>query len=624
MGNRETEAHPLIEKVSAFPQMPGVYLMRAADSEVIYIGKAKKLRSRVRSYFNGQDDRLQVGFLMQRVADIEMIVTETENQAFILERDLIAKYKPRYNIRLKDDKTYLSIRLDRSVPWPRLELVRRREDDDAEYFGPYSFSHELRSLLDSVKRAVPLRSCADAVFYNRTRPCLEYQIKRCCGPCCLEVDRKQYEEYLDQAVALLQGKADWLVKDLTKKMEKASAELRFEDAATIRDRIETLQTTKTAHDLISLKGDDKDVFALYREETLAALAVLRVRGGRISESKNFLLQDLHVSDAEVLESGISQFYMGDREVPAEIVVPLEFENLSLVAEALTTRRGARVEIATAQRGVRYRLSQLAHVNAQQHFISSYGKEERYQSIAKALAKTAKLRQVPRRIECVDISNLQGSDIVGALVSFFDGEPDKARYRKYKMKGRDLPDDFASIFEVVSRRLERAKEEDTLPDLLIIDGGPGQLSKAIEARDALGIQLDIIALAKMRTMRDPYSPTVQSSNERIYIADAAEPIELDAQAELTKFLQRVRDEAHRFVITFHRTKRAGRVLRSVLDEIPGIGPERRQRLLRYFGSVAMIARADGAEVARVGRMPRSLADKLQRTLSSRQQGPKGSP
>lgn len=604
----------LLTQVSAFPLLPGVYLMRAADGEVIYVGKAKSLRHRVRNYFAGSDERLQVEFLMQRVAEIETIVTETENQAFILERDLIAKYKPRYNIRLKDDKTYLSIRVDRDAPWPRLELVRRREDDRAEYFGPYSFSYELRSLLDTIKRTVPLRTCSDTVFYNRQRPCLEYQIKRCCGPCCLPVDRREYGEYVKQAIAILEGRIGKLLESLNAKMERAAAELRFEDAAVLRDRIEVLDRTRTAHDLISLRGDDKDVFALYREEAIGVLTVLQVRDGRICESKNFLLHEMRISDAEVMESAISQFYSGDREIPGEVLMPILFENSSLVSEALEQRRGAKLEIVAPQRGVKHRLLKLAQMNAQQYFLRSFGAEERYQSVAKALATMCSLSQVPRRIECVDISNLQASDIVGAVVSFYDGVPDKARYRKFKVARKEVPDDFASIFEVVSRRLAQAKEEDTMPDLLVVDGGAGQLRKAVEARDALGAEVEIISLAKMRTVRDPFSSQVETSQERIFLPTMEDPIALDPHSEVTKFMQRVRDEAHRFVITFHRTRRAGRVLRSALDEIPGVGPERRQRLMKHYGSMAMIRRASADELAKVGRMPKPLAEKILRELS----------
>lgn len=605
-------------KIDAFPKLPGVYLMRDGGGEVIYVGKAKNLRDRTRSYLTGRDERLQIEYLLQRIRDIENIVTENEHQAFILERDLIAKYKPRYNVRLKDDKAYLSIRIDENVEWPRLELVRKVENDGAQYFGPFSFSYELRTLLDIIKRVVPLRTCSDTVFYNRQRPCLEYQIKRCAGPCTLPVDRRQYGEWIQQAKAILQGKTEGLVADLKMQMERASEDLRFEDAALIRDRLTVLENLKGSQRIMSSMGEDRDVFALYREERLAALSILKVRSGRVADNQNFSFTDMAVPDEEILEGAVSQYYEGQREIPDEIILPFEFQNASIVKQIVEEKAGRSVDFTVPQRGVKARLLSLAQLNARQYFLSQFDAETRYTEISKSLAKTLGLRQMPRRIECVDISNFQGSDIVGAIVSFFDGRPDKEHYRKYKISVQDKPDDFASIEEVVGRRLKRGLEENDLPDLLIIDGGQGQLRRALAAREEARAGIDIVALAKERTVSDVSSRRIEKKPERIYTDPEAEPIVFEPSSEVTHLIQRIRDEAHRFVITFHRKTRSKRVFRSALDSIAGVGPDRRARLLRHFGSVDAMKAVPPQELAKAGRMPLPLAEKILRVLNA----PKG--
>ncbi|RMG40966.1 MAG: excinuclease ABC subunit UvrC [Candidatus Dadabacteria bacterium] len=594
-------------KVREFPQHPGVYLMRAENSDVIYVGKAKNLRARVRSYFGSGDGRAQIEFLMRKVFEIESIVTASEEEASLLERDLIARYKPRYNIRLKDDKAYLSVRIDRNARWPRLELVRKIGQDSALYFGPYTSSYDLRNVLEIIKRVVPLRTCSDTVFYNRQRPCLEYQIKRCAAPCCLTVSEDDYQSWVDEAIAILEGNTSELETMLTDLMEQASQELRFEEAALYRDRLEALKNFRSGKSFAGDADESRDVFAIYREKRLAALIVLHVRNARVVDSSAFTFDSIEVSDGELLEAALSQFYEGSREVPPEIILPFEFDNLSLVRELIKSRRGAAVTLTVPKRGSKFHLLELAKLNARQHYANKFDAEERYLEVAKSLAALAKLKQVPRRIECVDISNLQGSDIVGAVVSFFDGQSDKSGYRRYKLSSAGAPDDFSAIHEVVARRLQRAQADEDLPDLLIIDGGPGQLSAALRARDTLGIDLDIIAIAKKRT--SGAKRTSRSGNERLYIEGQPEPLVLDDSSALTHFLARVRDEVHRYVISFHRSRRTRRVVSSALDRVAGIGPERRRRLLKHFGSVEKMKRASPEELAKAGRMPRALALKL---------------
>jgi excinuclease ABC subunit C len=547
------------------------------------------------------------------VVSFETIVTQTEEQAFLLERDLITKYKPRYNIRLKDDKAYLSLRVDENAEWPRIELVRKRNDDGARYFGPYAFSSELRNLLEVIKKVVPLRSCADTVLYNRQRPCLEYQIKRCAGPCCLRISHEEYRGLVRQAIGILEGKTSATIKDLSDKMEQAAEELRFEEAAAWRDRVDVLKAYQAGYSLVSFRDEDRDVFALVREGDTAVLCVILVRGGRLAETKTFTLENVGVSDEELLESGIQQFYEGQREIPPEILTQKDLENASMLEAGLSAKRGAKVTVHAPQRGSKAQLIAIAELNARHAFAGSYSQDAGWSGVAQGLVKLAGLKQTPRRVECVDISNFQGSDIVGAVVVFFDGVPDKGSYRKYNISQQGKPDDFAAIYEVVYRRLKRGMEEGNLPDLLVIDGGAAQLQKAVEAREDLKLNVDIISLAKMRTESDVQAKDVARKPERVYLPGATDSIGLDEGAIVTRFLSRLRDEVHRFVITFHRQKRSRRVFQSVIDTVPGVSPEHRNRLNRHFKSVDTIGRADPAEVARAGRMPLSLAKKLVETI-----------
>ena len=595
---------------------PGVYLMRDDGGTVIYVGKAKSLRNRLKTYFTGGDGRYQIEYLLQRVVSFETIVTQTEEQAFLLERDLIGKYKPRYNIMLKDDKSYYSIRINEQAEWPRLELVRKTQNDGATYFGPYAFGAELRNLLEIIRKVLPLRTCSDSVLYNRQRPCLEYQIKRCCAPCCLPVDREEYRDLLKQAVAILEGKTAGTIRDLTRRMDAAAEHLRFEEAAAWRDRIEALSSFNSSHSLVTFRGENRDIFGLARSGENAAICVLLVRNGRIAESKPFVMNDVRVSDDALLEAVIEQFYEGGREVPGEIIVPRELENSSLLEAGFKGRYGVSVSVVCPQRGSRARLLAMAELNAKHAFEGSLTKESQWDRVGTALVAALGLRQAPRRVECVDISNFQGSDTVGAIVSFFDGVAERSSYRKYNVEQQGSPNDFASMYEVVRRRLKRGSEEGTLPDLLVIDGGPGQLSMALQARDELGVGVEIVALAKMRTESEVQSADISRKPERLYIPGKEEPLLLEEGDPMTRFLARIRDEVHRFVITFHRSKRAKRVFGSKLDSVSGVTPEMRGRLLRHFKTIEAIAGATDGDVARVGRMPAALAKRIVLRLRER--------
>ncbi len=600
----------LLATIKNMPRLPGVYVMKNEDEQIIYIGKAKNLKDRVKTYFTTGDGRAQVEFLIRKVKTIENIVTGTEEQAFILERDLINRHKPKYNIRLKDDKSYLSIRLDENAEWPKLELVRKVQQDSARYYGPYTFTYELRGLLEIINKTIPLRTCSDSVLYNRQRPCLEYQIKRCAAPCCLAVDKKQYGEWVKQAKAILEGKTSNVVKELEEKMERFSEMLEFEKAAECRDKISLLKGFSKAQEFISPGVEDRDVFGFYREGSQVTLCLMQVRYGRIKDTKNYKFEDVYIGNQGLLATIIEQHYKPGIEFPAEIISAEEPENIDFLSEHLKKLAGHGIDFLNPQKGIKFRLLKLAELNAEQNFKSTFEQSDRNLKAAEKLALLANLKQIPRRIECFDISNLQGSDIVGANVSFYDGLPDKNNYRRYKISQQGKPDDFAAMNEVIERRLQRCIEEDSFPDLIIIDGGAGQLSSALQAKEKLKVNIDIIGLAKERTINADQKLV---KPERIYLPNQEKPIELDLQSDVSHFVARIRDEVHRFVISFHRAKRSKRVMFSVLDEVSGLGPERKRRLLKHFGSVENIKHALIDDLARVGRMPISLAEKLIKKL-----------
>lgn len=624
------------ERLKALPQRPGVYLMRDKHQEVIYVGKAKDLRNRVRQYFAGHDERYSVQFLLERVRSVETIVTEDERQAIVLEADLIRQYKPRYNIRLKDDRAYLLVRIDQDADWPRIELVRAEADDGALYLGPYAFGFELRALLETIKRVLPLRTCSDNVLHNRARPCIEHQIKRCAAPCCLPVDRQLYKEWLTQAVRILNGKDGEVVKFLEAEMERASEELRFEDAAAYRDRMNVLR--RIADDRLQVRFGDQSqhAFGLYREGSRVEFTVLMVRRGRLYESKSYGFSEVVASDAELLESIINQFYDGSAEIPENILVPVPLDDSAALEQLFSDRVRSAIRISVPKAGVKARLLELACANAQENFRTRFRDDEGLADAASfALVQALGLEEIPRTIECVDISHLQGTSTVASVVCFKDGKPDKSRYRHFVLSV-EQNDDFASMNEVIKRHLSRCAEENTLCDLLVVDGGPPQLRQAEKVMKELGLKTPrLISLAKKRSFSkspktgnpksvfkvvEKFLPQIQSKKpERVYLSATGNPKILDAHSEALHLLERLRDEAHRFAISFHRSRRAKRMLRSPLDAVPGIGPKRRQSLLKTFGSLRSLKAATAAEIAERCALPIALAERILRAISEKKDG-----
>ena len=588
---------PLIERLKSLPHLPGVYLMKDTHGEVIYVGKANSLRSRVRSYFAGGDGRHNLQYLVPRITEIETIVTTDERQALILENDLIKKYKPHYNIRLKDDKAHLLIRIDLNHPWPRIELVRKERGDNAKYIGPFVFGYELRTILDVIRTTLPLRTCSDRVIMNRVRPCLEYQIKRCAGPCCIEISRAKYLGWVEEAVDLLEGRNKDIFGILQKAMEKASSELRYEDAARIRDEIQVLE--ESALERTALSSGKKDIIGLHRDGDKVELSVLQVRRGRLMNARTFGFEHIDLTEDELLSSFLSRYYEAEEEISEEIILPFPIEDSEVREDLYSERRGSKVKILVPERGEKYKLVLLAQENAKENFIARFAAGDGDSSL-KSLKDELGLAQMPRSIECADISHFQGGSTVASVVNFQDSKPCKARYRHFHLQSQEgKPDDFASMLEVVTRHLSRCAEENQLPDLLVIDGGKAQLAKAIEARNALSLSEPVlIGLAKKRTNRLAYFASGKKPSykpERIYVEGKEFPVVLRENSKALHLLERLRDEAHRFAITFHRSTRTKRTFQSVLEKVPGLGPERRKLLLKNFGSVQRIKEASPEEI-----------------------------
>ncbi len=603
-------------RLASLPGRPGVYLLRDKHGKVIYVGKAKSLRSRVRSYFRGGDERAQVRFLVNRVTSFETLVTTNDKEALILENNLIKQYKPRYNIRLKDDKSYVSVKLEETNGWPRFVVTRKLVRDGSRYLGPYSSAWSVRETLGTLRKIFPLRSCSDAVFRNRSRPCIEYQIKRCPAPCCLPVDAEEYAHNVEQTIELLQGKNQQIVRSLENRMHDAAEALRFEEAAKLRDQVRAIETTVERQQAVAHWGTDQDAFGLYREGGFVEVQVLFVRSGKLTGNQAYSFEDLEFSDDEVLSQVLTQFYDGERPVPHTILVPVAMEDAEVRAEYLAEKKGRQVEILMPQRGAKLRLVEMARDNAAHSYAERRDVGARRERMLEELQAKLHLRNAPKRIECFDISNIMGNLSVGSMVTFDEGEPCTARYRRYRIRTVEGADDFASMYEVLGRRYRRAREENDFPDLLVVDGGKGQLNVAVEVLRELEIdQVDVISLAKMHVEQDARAEEVHRSEERVFLPGRKNPVVLRRNSTALFLLQRVRDEAHRFAITYHRELRRRDRLRSGIEDIEGIGPGRRRALLRHFGSLKRLRAASIDDIAEVPGISTRLAANIHAQLAS---------
>ncbi len=602
-------------KIEVVPHEPGCYLMRDKRGKIVYIGKAKDLKNRVRSYFRASGDtRAFVSRLPYVLGDIEYIITANEKEALILENTLIKDHKPRYNVQLKDDKNFLSLRIDMDHPWPRVEVVRKQKKDGAKYFGPYHSASAIRRTLKVLNKHFRLRTCPDSVLKNRSRPCLQYQIKRCPGPCVFDLDRDDYMQHVGEAMMFLEGRGAELSENLQSKMMRASQDLEYELAAHYRDQIRAIEKVLEQQVAVTTKSVDRDAFGYHREGDRLTIQLLFIRGGKLEGARSFSYKDQEFPDREVLSSFLNLYYSSGSDLPQEILLPMELDDSEVDSfeELFSEMAGRRVYIQTPKRGQKKALITTAMTNAKHSFEDEHDKEDRAQDLLDKLAGRLDLKNYPERIECYDISNLQGKQIVGSRVCFIGGQPEKSEYRHYKLRSVVAQDDFASMREVLMRRFKKVVEKgDEAPDLVVIDGGKGQLGQAMTVFEDLGVHhVDLIALAKARNDKVGFQdPEVTSSPERVFVPGRKNPIVLKSNSAELYLLERVRDEAHRFAISFHKKLRRKQTLRSSLEDVPGVGPTTRKSLLRHFGSLKKIKNASVDELAGVDGVGDKTAEEI---------------
>jgi len=590
------------DRLDSLPTSPGVYLFKNAAGQAIYVGKANRIRDRIRSHLRGGWDETRQQRMLHEATDIEVIVTDTEVEALTLENSLIKQSRPRFNVLLRDDKNYPYLRLTEGEDFPRVQLVRGMEADGDSYFGPYIPNTRARLMQVVIYRSFGLRPCNIDIDGSWERPCLYYDIGECAGPCVKALcDEEQYQAITGEVKLFLQGRGQDLRGDLESKMKRAAEAQEYERAAHYRDLLDTVAASSREQKMAAKDLGNRDLFALHREEDRAALQVFLVRDGLVVERRQYFWDEVGgADDAELLMTSVQQYYHGGTTVPAEVCLPFELPEADVLEAWLRQERGQAVKLLVPKRGAKHRLLELVVQNAKLAFAHRYEKGESERG-AQLLQELLDLDHPPQVLQCIDVSNLQGQQIVASLVSLRDGRPDKSSYKRFKI--RDLPgqDDFASIAQVVGRHFRRVLDgEIKPPDLLLIDGGKGQLSAAVGALDRIGMQQQPVA-------------AIEKGEEKLFVPNRDQPVPLQPHPEALRLVQKVRDEAHRFAITYHRSLRSKTVLRSQLDDIPGVGPKRRKQLLDHFGSLSGVKAATRAELTDV--VGAGLADRVIEVLAA---------
>ena len=596
------------------PQKPGVYLFRDTSGNVLYVGKAANLHSRVRSYFGAPDTlSAKLGRMVTRVSDFEFLVTDSDQEALILECNLIKKHRPRYNVRLKDDKTYPYLKINVQDDCARVYVTRRVDKDGSRYFGPFASASSVRKTLDLLKNLFPFRSCKREIRGVDRRACLEYDIHRCSGPCIGAISKDEYREIINQVVMFLEGRQEGVVKELERKMAGASERLEFERAAVLRDQIRAVEMVTERQKITSTERGDQDVIALAQSKDQANVEVFFIRSGRLVERDHFMVQGAQDEEpGQIMTGFLNQFYDSATYIPHVILLQHLPDDILVLERWLESKRGARVNLLVPQRGEKRRLVEMVAENARQGLeqlrVKRLADPETTAAALGELRDALQLPQAPQRVECYDISDIRGTSAVGSMVVFQGGQPMTAHYRRFRIKTVAGADDYAMIREVLRRRFKRAegfKRPDKsgwtiVPDLVLIDGGKGHLSAARDAMRETGV--DFIPVA-----------SVAKENEEIFRPDIATPIILARTSPALYLVQRIRDEAHRFALGYHRRVRRSEAMASALDNVPGVGPKRKRALLRKFGSVKAIREADIDEIAAVVGMTRSLAQRVREHL-----------
>ncbi|MFO7815997.1 MAG: excinuclease ABC subunit UvrC [Halanaerobiales bacterium] len=593
------------EQIQQTPDKPGVYLMKNGSGEIIYVGKARSLKKRVRSYFRKGDHTYKTAVMVDDLDDFDYIVTDTEMESFILEANLIKKYQPQYNIRLKDDKTYPFIKITTDEDFPRIKKTRVVKNDGSKYFGPFADVGAIYKTINILKDLFQLRSCNYDISEEKQleRPCLNYYIDKCRAPCVGKISKEAYHQLIDQVVLFLSGRQEYLTDKIEEKMNEAAQAENFEKAARYRDAIQAVEEISRQQKVMSEDDQDRDIIAIIEDESYC-VQLLLVKNGKLIGQEHFILEVPEGEDqSEVMSSFLQQYYEQAPQLPDEILLNTEINNKKILADRLKQLKGKKVEIKIPARGNKKRLIEMALKNAEQNLkkdqIKRKYEDKRTVKSVEKLGKYLNLKALPQYIEGFDISNIQGTDPVASMVVFKDGRAEKSEYRRFKIRDAQGPDDFAMMKEVVYRRYKRLLDEKRpLPDLILIDGGKGQLNAAQATLRALGIedQIEMVGLAKRE--------------EEIFRPNKEAPIILSKNSNALHLLQRVRDEAHRFAVNYHRKLRSRRITHSMLERIPGIGPKKRQALLKHFSSLAKIRSADAKELKEVA----GISDKLAQEIS----------
>ena len=605
-------------KLENLPTNPGVYLMKNDQGEIIYVGKAVNLRNRVRSYFRElKPDQAKTKALVKHIADLEYIIADNELEALVLECNLIKKYRPKYNINLKDDKTYPFLKIT-NEDYPQVLVTRKVLKDGARYFGPYPSVNELRNSLEMIRKIFPFRSCKQKVFTN-DRPCLNAHIQMCYAPCVGRISKEEYNEMIEEIALFFEGRQDGLVKRLRKEMEEAAENLDFEQAARLRDQLQGVEQIMTQQKAVLGGEDDQDVIAMARGINQCCVQIFFVRGGKIVGRENYFLRGTDDSSrGEVIASFMKQFYLTSQFVPRHILLETELEEQSILEQWLTEKRESRVYLKVPKRGQAKELVDLVGRNASEA-LARQEQEETYQEqrtngVLEQLQNMLGLEDVPHRMECYDISNTQGTESVASMVVFVDGKPKKDQYRRFKIKTVDGANDYASLKEVLTRRLKHGLAEQTeggngkfsaFPDVIMMDGGRGQVNIALEVLKELELSIPVCGMVK-----DSHHRT-----RGLYYNNIEIP--MDSHSELFLLITRMQDEAHRFAITYHRSLRGKRNLASVLDDIPGVGEKRKKNLLKHFGSFTKIKEASIEELLEVEGINHAVAEEIYSYLKTHQ-------
>jgi len=603
------------DKLVKVSSQPGVYLMKDAHDKVIYVGKARSLKKRLASYFariGNSTSRMDMKteILIRKISDFDTIITHTEKEALILESNLIKRYRPRYNVILKDDKRYPSLRLDINNPYPNLTVVRKIAKNDALYFGPFSSSAAVHKTLKIIHKTFRLRKCKQKDFSSRTRPCLNYQIASCLGPCCLDVDNKIYDDIVKEVILFLRGRTPDLIKKIKQEMISAANVHDYEKAAVLRDKMFALEQTLEKQVAVTNDFKDRDVLGIARSDENSMFTLLFIRSGFLIGTRNFKFSETMSTESEMIGAFIRQYYDTTRFVPKEILIPTPLEDAFLTEEMLSKIKKQKVRIMSPKRGEKVRLIKMACQNAKNSLRELIAEVSKDIQLLVRLQQRLKMDRIPFRIECFDNSSISGKDAVSCMVVFEKGKPNKSLYRKYRLKTAIAQDDYACMAEVLNRRYGKGKTSEPHPDILMVDGGKGQLSIAVAVLTSLKLEkkIQLISIAKKNDKKGEIQ-------DKIYKSGQANPVNLGREGDLILFLERIRDESHRFAISFHRKRRSKTLMHSSLDSIQGVGEKRKLILLKHFKSIKKIRAATLEELNALPGISYNIAEKIKNSLKT---------